>query len=72
VAVWDWLGLFIAKSIVELHNGAIEVKSKKDVGSVFTIKLPKFDAAELEKAQQSAVKTSVRRKRGWVTKNITR
>lgn len=66
------LGLFIAKSIVELHNGTIGVMSKEDVGSVFTVKLPKFNESELEKLQQSADKTSVRRKRGWVTKNIAR
>jgi len=33
------LGLAIAKSIVDLHNGAIEVKSKVGEGSVFIVKL---------------------------------
>jgi signal transduction histidine kinase len=34
------LGLSMAKQIVELHQGTIEVKSKLGKGSVFTVKLP--------------------------------
>lgn len=34
------LGLAIAKKIVDLHNGAIEVKSGLAKGSIFTIRLP--------------------------------
>ena len=34
------LGLFLAKSIIELHGGAITVASKPGRGSTFTIKLP--------------------------------
>ena len=34
------LGLFIAKKIVELHNGKINVVSQKDKGTTFTIQLP--------------------------------
>ncbi len=34
------LGLFLAKSIVELHGGTIEVQSKPHMGSSFTITLP--------------------------------
>lgn len=34
------LGLSIAKQIVDLHNGTIEVKSKLNHGTTFTVKLP--------------------------------
>jgi signal transduction histidine kinase len=36
------LGLTIASGIVDLHWGRIQVESKEDVGSVFTIVLPVF------------------------------
>jgi signal transduction histidine kinase len=35
------LGLFIAREIVEGHNGTIEVNSSEEDGTVFTISLPK-------------------------------
>lgn len=34
------LGLSIAKKIVELHNGTIQVKSKYGQGSIFTVSIP--------------------------------
>lgn len=34
------LGLSITKEIAEAHNGSIEVRSRPDIGTVFTIKLP--------------------------------
>ena len=34
------IGLFIAKKIIELHGGVIEVKSELGKGSEFTISLP--------------------------------
>ncbi len=35
------LGLFIARAIVSAHGGDIQVRSSSDVGTTFTVKLPK-------------------------------
>lgn len=71
------LGLYIAKSIAERHKGSVGVESKEDVGSTFTVTLPKYSDSLLESMRpiDEKDKTSdaiVRRKRGWITKNITR
>ncbi|MDI6717108.1 MAG: HAMP domain-containing sensor histidine kinase, partial [Actinomycetota bacterium] len=34
------LGLSIAKSIIEMHNGKVDVKSSPEQGTTFTITLP--------------------------------
>lgn len=34
------LGLFIAGSVVALHGGTVEVDSRTDAGSIFTVRLP--------------------------------
>lgn len=36
------LGLSICKSIMQIHNGSLEIESKIGEGSIFTIKLPKI------------------------------
>jgi signal transduction histidine kinase len=68
------LGLFIAKSIIERHNGTIDVASKEGVGSTFTFVLPALSStANTEHVQKEVDNTlTTRRKRGWITKNITR
>ncbi len=35
------LGLYIARSIITAHGGAIDVKSRPGAGSTFTVELPR-------------------------------
>jgi len=39
------VGLYVARRLVEAHGGAIEVVSERDVGSTFTVRLPRVPAA---------------------------
>lgn len=39
------LGLYLAKSIMDLHKGTIRVRSKPEVGTTFTLCLPRVAAA---------------------------
>ena len=69
------LGLYIAKSIAERHRGTIEVASEEDKGSTFTVTLPIYTderMADSRPNDDTKEPTTVRRKRGWITKNITR
>jgi len=69
------LGLYIARSIAERHNGTIAVDSEEGRGSTFTLSLPVYSDERLSKIsakQDTSGGTLARRKRGWVTKNITR
>jgi len=69
------LGLFIAKSIIDRHRGTIKVESEEGKGSTFTLSLPVFTAerlAQLQPITDNAGEANIRRKRGWITKNIAR
>lgn len=68
------LGLFIAKSIIERHNGTISVTSQEGVGSTFTFTIPVFNEEQFAALQtgREAKIISTRRHRGWLTKNIDR
>ncbi|MDF2460691.1 MAG: sensor signal transduction histidine kinase [Candidatus Saccharibacteria bacterium] len=68
------LGLFIAKSILEHHDGTIGVETKEGVGSTFTFTVPVLTEERLAGLQQKEHEGALttRRHRGWVTKNTTR
>jgi signal transduction histidine kinase len=34
------IGLYVARKIVEVHRGALTVRSKENEGSTFTVSLP--------------------------------
>ncbi|MBI2119800.1 MAG: PAS domain S-box protein [Elusimicrobia bacterium] len=60
------LGLYIAKTIVELHKGQIGLESEEGKGSTFYFTLP--IAPEPEKKAISAIQTSSSIKRSWLSK----
>lgn len=65
------LGLYISKSIVDLHGGSIGVVSEESKGSTFTIRLPSFNEQkynEISKLKSEVIKQN----HGWITKNINR
>lgn len=67
------LGLFISKSIIDRHKGTIHVESREHHGSTFTFMLPTLDEKQLAAIQSNThTQETMRRHRGWVTKNITR
>ncbi len=48
------LGLAIVKSVVEAHSGTIQVDSRRDAGSTFTVIFPQSDVVQSRQAVQSA------------------
>ena len=57
------IGLYLVKSLIDLHGGTIEVKSKVDKGSKFTVSIPKKEAKDSE---QTIIYDDNRYKRGTV------
>ena len=57
------IGLYLVKSLIDLHGGTIEVKSKVDKGSKFTVSIPKKEAKDSE---QTIIYDDNRYKRGKV------
>jgi two-component system phosphate regulon sensor histidine kinase PhoR len=69
------LGLYIAKSIVERHHGTITVESIEGEGSTFMVAIPVYSDERLSTmrpGENDKKEAGIRRKRGWITKNITR
>lgn len=70
------LGLYIAQSIATRHNGTITVKSEENKGSTFILTLPVFAQKDLDEHslqdKKNGADDTIRRKRGWLTKDITR
>ncbi|NPV60609.1 MAG: PAS domain-containing protein [Actinobacteria bacterium] len=51
------IGLYLAREIVEAHGGTLEVWSRPDQGSVFTLVLPAVEEREAE--ERAALKTTM-------------
>ncbi|MEK7570748.1 MAG: ATP-binding protein [Patescibacteria group bacterium] len=66
------LGLFISKTIIELHNGKIWVESEPEKGSIFTFLIPIATPQLIARYQQQQENASltVKNGRGIIIKNV--
>lgn len=64
------LGLFISRSIAEMHDGSITVASEEGKGSTFTVKLPRFDDTRYN--EEIKRRGNVTNSHGWIIKNTAR
>ena len=63
------LGMAITQGLVLAHDGRIEIKSKKDVGTTFTVYLPLYnEKEELRKSKAEAKKEKAETKRNKLNK----
>ncbi|MDQ0148436.1 ATP-binding protein [Eubacterium multiforme] len=51
------LGLFLSKTLIELHNGTINFKASKECGNKFTIKFPLEDLLDYDMGENSEIVT---------------
>lgn len=63
------LGLYISKSIIEVHNGRIWLESKEGTGSTFSFAVPVYAEDKMLEYNNAEKPSAVRRNRGWITKN---
>lgn len=62
------LGLFISKSIIEMHKGKIWVESEAGKGSTFTFILPIATAEEIERYKNAPASLTVKNVQGIILK----
>lgn len=65
------LGLYISRSIAELHDGSISVDSDEGKGATFTVELPPFDEEKYNEHNKLRV-GNITQNHGWIIKNTAR
>lgn len=53
------LGLPIAKALVELHGGSLEIRSRKDEGTEVTVALPSRRSVSVAEAREAVLGTQI-------------